>query len=280
MITFQVDNIEQSIPSEWNELSKQELKFIAARFHLLALEPKDEREKYQQFIFKFRLVAMMLRIKFWQLQLQVKMAKVNKEQMLLLADLANFIFPLKDIELTKNLLPKIRNRGVWIYGPNQLLSNISLEEFAFADKYFLNFMKAASAEDKENALTKLVACLYRNKKFYISNENFKGDNRINFNSYLIDNLTVKYKSISLVEKLCVLMFYWGCRNELVKLYPNVFNSGNKGKASASSLGWVGVIFELGGDKIGTIDQVATKNMHYMLTFLENEIKKSLTKTKT
>lgn len=276
MIPVEVDKIKLQIPNAWNELCLNELKYIASRFHLLALKPKNDEEDQHKFLFKFRLVAKLFRVKFWQLHLKFKLAKMNKEQILLLADLANFIEPLNKIDLTKQLLPKIRVNGRWVYGPNDFLKNISLQEFAFADKAFINFMKTSEQELKESQLTRLVACLYRGKKFFVKKDkNYKGDERKDFNSYLIGNLENEYKNISLTNKLMVLLYYWGCRNTLVASYPNVFSSGNKTKATSNDLGWVGVIFELGGEKLGTIDKVADSNMHFMLTFLENEIIKSI-----
>jgi len=275
LIPVEVDNIKLEVANSWNELVANELKYIASRFHLLALKPKNDIEEQHKFLFRFRFVAKLFRVKFWQLHLKLKLAKMNKEQILLLADLANFIEPLNKIDLTKQLLPKIRLNGTWIYGPSDFLQNISLEEFAFADKAFINFMKSNQEKEKEQQLTRLVSCLYRpNKLFVKKDKQFKGDERKDFNSYILNDYDVKYSKISLTHKLMILLYYWGCRNSLVVHYPNVFSSGNNGKATANDLGWVGVIFELACEKIGTIDKVAESNMHFMLTYLENELIKS------
>jgi hypothetical protein len=189
-----------------------------------------------------------------------------------------FLHPLDKITLSKNLFPKIRLFGSWLYGPKDSLQNITIEEFAFADKAFTNYLQSKD----EKWLNRLVACLYRTKNSNTlpqDHPDFVDDARKPFNSYSL-TYTEKYVSKLPDEvKICVLLFFWGCRNQIANTYKNVFSGKNQRRATSLDLGWIQVMFEASGEKFGTIDLVAKNNVHLFLAFLDNEIIKSLTPKK-
>lgn len=251
--------------STWNDIDKPYLFFLAKNFDRLVNIKKD---------LEFQILAtlQLFNLRWWKPLLNLSIMKTNAEQMVSLTTLIDFLNPIHDIDLIKNLIPKIRCRNKWFVGPADFLSNISIEEFAFADKAFIAFLK----DRKFNDLGELVSILYRNKDIDASedNDNYKGDIRVPFNSYKIEINQKRLKSIDLHIQICVFLFYWGCRNSLIKKYTNVFSSDNSYKASSLDLGWIQVIFDLSGEKFGTIQETSSHNMHLVMAYLDKEIIRS------
>jgi hypothetical protein len=265
MLCVEVDNIKVPFPECWDELTKDQLYWLSEHFDLLVKMP---------YLFKVKAFVKLMDVRFYSVALQLKLSGLNEEQVLGLTKLVDFLNPIHTVDLSKNLFPKIRHNGKWLYGPSDLLQNISIEEFAFADKAFISFMRAEK-NDKDLPLSKLVACLYRPKnQSILSDKPVNGDFREPFNSFELDYNTRSLRKLPLALKLSVLLFYWGCRNKLSKIYPNVFSGKNKNKASSLELGWISVIFELAGNKMGTIDDTASRNLHFIFIYLENELIKN------
>jgi len=251
--------------SSWNDIDKPYLFFLSKNFDRLVQIEKDLE-------FEILATLQLFNIRWWKPLLALKVAKTNNEQMVGLTALIDFLKPLSEIDITNNLMPKIRCKLKYFYGPSEFLSNISIEEFAFADKAFVLFLK----EKKFEALDELVAILYRekDKDANTKNKDYKGDNRLPFNSYQIEFNQKRLNCLSFYIKISVFLFYWGCRNSLVKKYKNVFSSGNENKASSLDLGWIQVIFDLSGEKFGTIEETSNHNMHLVMAFLEKEVIRS------
>jgi len=131
-------------------------------------------------------------------------------------------------QLSKNLLPKIQfgvlKKKLW-YGPTDNLTNLIFCEWIHSENEFARFIKSGN----ENYLNRLVAVLYREKSF--TNE-YNGDVRKKFNDFLIDKNAGIAKRIPLSKRIAILLFYSGCRQALIKIFPDVFSGSSSGNTHA------------------------------------------------
>lgn len=246
----------------WNEMDKPYLLFLAKNFDRLICYKKDVE-------FQILATLQLFNLRWWKPLLSLNIMKASAPQMTGLTELTHFLAPLDKIDLTNQLLPKIRHRGTWLLGPKEALSNITLQEFAYADKAFIDFINNKNFQ----SLDRLIAILYRPKKacFSENSPNYQGDLRIAFNAFKINQQLKRIKYLDWHYKMAICMFFWGSRNFLAKAYPHVFSSGNKRTAKSQKLGWIQVIFDLSGEKFGTIQQTANEKLYTVLAFLEKEL---------
>ena len=234
-------------PASWNELTKKQLYKIAEIIH-------SERYLIDG---KIRLVVAVLGIRL------MLFLKLNASQVYDLLPLAKFV--MNDNELTINLVPKLRISFTYYYGPNDRLSNITIEEFSFLDTFFIRYK-----ETGDNLwLNLLCSAMYRPKRadYNPTAETYKGDIRVDFNKHLVFYSAHRFESLSSAQKYAILLFYDGCRNQITKKYWNIF--GQK-KTSGKSFGWGGVLMELAGNKFGDHERTKTANLLDVLNHLEME----------
>ena len=155
--------------------------------------------------------------------------------------------------LTRQLLPAYKG----FYGPASDFDNIVLAEFHHAELAYYNYTKTSNIED----LNELIATLYRLPKAnYNKRLNKDGDIRRAFNYAEAAYNKKKIAKWSLAVKLAVLLWYDGCRQHIVKLYPAAFNSSDASGA-AYFQGLYKMIRSLSGDKYGTFNQVELLPLH-------------------
>lgn len=160
---------------------------------------------------------------------------------------------LEDNNLTKQLLPVYKG----FYGPASDFDNIVLSEFHHAELAYYNYTKTGKPED----LNELIATLYRLPKAgYNKKLNKDGDIRRAFNYAEAAYNKKQVAKWSLAVKLAILLFYDGCRQHIVKLYPAAFDSST---ASGSDYfqGLYKMIRSLSGNKYGTFNQVENLPLH-------------------
>lgn len=265
MVELKIDDIKFQVAENWNELNKNQLLWLAGHFHWLVSE-----STYEQ---KIKCFLALLNIPKMHLKKIKKVHLIDDLQMFELSKCADFLFGADKIDLTNNPMPEISVRFKKFYGPANGLSNISLAEFAYADLAFIDFVK----NKKQESLDKLVAILYRKiaENYNPDRIDFKNDKRQPFNSYKITHNTKIITNLNVSYKILILIFYFGCRNQICKLYKNVFNPKVTSKAASLNLGFLEVIFELSGEKFGNIDETGQCNMHVALAYIENQIIKNI-----
>jgi len=227
-IKFETDKKDVIIhtPSEWNELTRTQLIFVAPRV-MLANKSRRLRSEILFHFIGFKIP---------------NLSEMNLSQLTGLFPAVDWLW--KSPELTKNLLPKFKIDNVEFFGPEDELKDITVSQFAFADKFMSMFMK----KKEEEYLDLLIGTLYHNGKKF-------------FKEYIESNAEIIHK-LPLDERLAILAFYIGSRNKIARDNPDIFKKQNKIKRNRS--GWLGFFYELAGPKTGTYKQVADMNFFEML----------------
>ena len=197
------------VPTDWNELTGAQLVQITRV--LLTPEPNPITSA-------LRLLKIITGMGWWRFFI---CPAHELHQQLHLVD-----FIMTANTLTKNLFPVVRSRFKKYYGPGDNFSNLIMDEFAFADEYYLEFR---DDETKMEPLNNLVATLYRRaKKGYDHKRNPDGDARVPFNENLSDyhakRVVAKW---SLYKKLAIAQWYGACREQMAKDFPTVFTGGGE-----------------------------------------------------
>lgn len=228
-IRFEIDKktIQRQTPAEWNELTAEQLLFVAPRVMLVN---KSHRLR-QELLFYF------LDMKGKQL------SELNKSQETALFEAVDWLF--KPPRLTNNLIPEVEVLRLVFRGPEDEMKNISVAQFAFADKYMAMFLKTKD----EEYLNLLLGTLYIRKGVRFVKEDIEANAE-----YL--------KHLKLDNRLAMLAFFIGCRNKIAEANQDIFKKSNK--ANRSKTGWLGFFYELAGPKTGTYNDVAAMNFFEML----------------
>ena len=147
--------------------------------------------------------------------------------------------------------------------------NLRMDEFCFSEFHFLQFKKTQSHE----ALISLIATLYRPaKRRYSIAKNNDGDIRVPFNENLTREYSKYIRDYSIAQLKAVLIWYMGCRLELVKLFPKVFSGKN---TDVESFGLFSLITSVAEDGVmGDFDKVNSKPVHTILLRLTELINRA------
>lgn len=231
-IKFETDkkDIIVHTPSEWNELTLAQLLFVAPRVMLVN---KSLRLR-SDILFNF-------------IGLKAdKLKEMNLSQLQGLFPAVDWLF--KSSQLTNNLLKEVIIKDHVFVGPEDGLSNISVSQFAFADKFMSTFLKSKD----EKYLNLMIATFYLQKGTKFKKED-------------IESNAEHLKYLLLDKRLAILAFFIGCRNAVSDANPDIFKKQNKVRRSKT--GWLGFFYELAGPKIGNYTQVADMNFMEMLSIM-------------
>jgi len=255
MIDVKFNDYTILMPETWDELSSKQLLYLGNNFSLLAA-PNYE--------FQIRFTLKLLDLGIFKFRLQKMLMELSSEQVVLLSNLCKNFFILDKINLHKNKFKVLRIGIQNYYGPLDGLSNLTIAEFSYADKYYANYLKTMD----EEWLNKLCGCLYRPKKLFAPSH----DVRKEFDSFKVGYYAKKFETQSLALKHAILLWYWGCRNNIAETFKNVFSA--EGDTDSSlALGWTNIIFDLSGEKFGTIETTSKANILEVFLYCENEIVK-------
>lgn len=229
------------LPSEWNELSQKQLITLADIKH-------NEKDPVEQLIKALHVLSGMGTMKFLFLPKDVI---VNASEHI------KWVF--EENTLTTQLIPEWSN----FFGPDSHFDNLQMHEFNHAE---MAYQELVITEQPEY-LDRLVAILYRQgKPNYDHERNPDADHRIPF----------KYGDITwhmgIVArwpekvKLAILLWYDGCRMELISAYPQIFK---KSEAKDQNLyeGLFNLMHSVAGEKYGTFDEVENSYVHKILMAL-------------
>lgn len=180
-----------------------------------------------------------------------------------LLQLVNFLF--EDSGPTKNLIPEIKLDVFGInklYGPSDLLKNVSFGEWIYADEYFTQFCKTNDIA----FLDKLIAVLYRHYSF--KNTRTKEDKRSDFNETKINISSVAIARLKPAIKFAVFFFFAGCKQAISTRFPHVFVKKTSSKPEGTGGSWLDVYDELLGTKFGTQKELTATNIYTIFLSLE------------
>ena len=233
------------MPSGWNELSPEQLLLLA---QWLVDYSKQEPAIAAQI--KTEVAQNISGFK--------KEAFENKDAEFFISEVLNKLLP--EVEflftgntLTKNLFPIIRIRKYFImwrlHGPKDNFENLTFSEFEDAEFWLEQFQQLKEDKEKDHALNMLCSVLYRE---YGDN---KGDERIPYDALDNELRAKKFEHCDWKQKLCILLFYIGCRNSLVADFKILFEGKTEGR---SDLTWADFAHSLAGPVLGDIDKVSKR----------------------
>ncbi len=244
--------LRRSVAAGWNELNARQLADVAEALFTIS-------DPYAR---NLQLIRILLRLPWYRL------LALSGEYMLDLEQLITFL--LEENTLTRNLFPVLRFRSPVsllrspLYGPADGFSNIRFNEFVYAESWFMSYQETGETAD----LDRLIAVLYRpkDKKCDPTSPDYTGDVREPFNDNLIGMRDIWVSRLPRKIKLAILLWYTGCRMDLVESYENVF-SGDKENAKAKQP-WLTMIRHVPSDKFGLISQIEAERVHTVLYHLD------------
>jgi hypothetical protein len=255
-----LDGRHRPVPATWNELPRPQLlrmMGVLYRRHETELE------------LRFHVLAILL-----QVPLATVVALFTPVQLVQLKWLTNFV--LADLTLTAQQLPWLRRPRTWFHplparwwGPRERFRNLRFLEFMFADSYFVAY---AQDPGKGQWLDHLVAVLYRPQRrpYRPTAADYAGDRRQDFNPVHVAARAAQVAGLPDVEKLAVLTWYRGCRQQLERDFPRVFTPANEGKAAAAPDGWAHVAREMSGGIFGPLEQTERQLVRDVLARMEDD----------
>lgn len=261
-------------PSEWNELTADQLKAIAVLLHSQERMPDfrvkavhamigSKNELFRQYglilkaqdkaIKQANLVAM----RYWQAR-----RDALNEAIYSISETLRFTF--EKITLTKQLLPRVKG----FFAPSTGFGNVSFVEFANAETAYKSW--ANTSEDVY--LNRLIAVLYRpNLRFWRIRSFFSidFDPRRPYTDAMAAAMLSKVARWPMDVKYSILAWFSGCYNYIIEKYPHVFR---EGEGEGDGFGWAGTITQLAGTKFGDVEATASENLHTILRHLEIEMR--------
>ena len=162
-------------------------------------------------------------------------------------------------------------RGRKYYGPKDRLSDLTVEEFMFAEASYTQWM-----EDKDPAtLETLFAALYRTKTI------IRGVRRC----FTAETKTGCEKAAAKLRphvKEAIALNYAGCRNNIIAKHPHVWREEVTNPEEQlltppmlQKVNWAGLALELSGDKFGTYNQTIKMNLWLFLADMEIKAKRAM-----
>jgi hypothetical protein len=242
MNQVQIDNIQRSLPSTWNELTREQLLFIS-----------------RLFASKFTLVDFRVKALFEFLSVKRKTLKrIAPDDAYTLCESLHFLT--KEVTLTRNLLPVIKSGLKKYYGPADAMVYCTFGEFTLACSALNEYQKTG----EEEYLDQLVAILYRPQKLFWSIRKHFTDNQDPRSKFMNRTLKKRAGNLGRVDhcvKYSVYLFFDGVLNSLPALYPYVYRQ--KDVADSQDNGWASLIISLADGKTDdkSLETVMNSNLY-------------------
>ncbi|MES2590905.1 MAG: hypothetical protein V4608_03385 [Bacteroidota bacterium] len=261
-IVLKYDNKEEviEIADSWNSLSPEQLLYVGEYWESWKLLAENDESllKVKALLFLELMKGNTKANRKHRIDLIAQANSVMQQQ---LTELTTFIF--RDNKLTKCPIACISGLSTKLCGPNDGLGNITVFEFAFADSLFMNYSSSGDIA----LLEKLIAILYRPKFL---------EKRVAFDKDKVEKYLPLIKKMPYAEKQLILLWYNGCRKQIIADHRNLFSS--EEHKEAKSEGWLPVILALAGDKFGTFDETGHTDLHVIFMELK-ALKKRVPKKK-
>lgn len=227
-VKYQINDSEiiRQVPSNWNELTLDQVLFICPR---IMLQDKTDDLVTEIVIYLFGIKGIISKM-------------MNLSQLDALKPAIDFLFEPPD--LTVNKLKVINIRQKKYQGPDDEMKDITVSQFAFANRFMEAFLKSK----QEDFLNLMISSLY-----YPAKKQFVKED--------IEKNAEKLKRLKLNQKTVILAFYMGSLLMLSKRFPGIFSS--KKSYGKRKNGWLGFFYELAGPKIGNYKEVADMNLYEM-----------------
>ncbi|MDN3595330.1 hypothetical protein [Zunongwangia endophytica] len=252
------------LPKFWNELSEKQLGKIAVVIEhfrkFYELYPKKANTAINRLY--SRICKILLSSNNFLVQ-YIALVQIPPEEY---ADHVAFI----NKENNRTVFPSAFEIGNEVHHPPaNRIQNLSMEEFSFVDALFFNWRLKNDAR----YLDLICATLYR----AAGSQNPDYDIRRPFNKIILEKSLTKWLNVSDEKKLAIAYTFEGCRNQMVKLYPNTFpkspketkNTKIQQKPQYTPFGQL-LNFKINFDP-SKLEQTERMNMHKFLSTYENEL---------
>lgn len=187
--------------------------------------------------------------------------KIGRTKLAQLSQLLNFLY--EENTLTENKMPQLKKYGYpTFHGPASEFLNLRWNEFMVADQYHSAFVRTSCL----SMLDYLLSAIYRFKRPDYDPDKHD-DIREPFNQHVLKRRALIWKKVAIHHKLSLYYFYVGCRAELVRTYPDIFDSGGEGQTAGQSgqtADWLDLLRHLPSDKFGTLEQLENQYVHTTL----------------
>jgi hypothetical protein len=242
MNQVQIDHIQRSLPSTWNELTREQLLYVS-----------------RLFTSKLPLVEFRVKALFEFLSVKRKTLKrIAPEDAYTLCESIDFLN--KEVTLTRNLFPVIRAGLKKYFGPADAMVYCTFGEFTMACSALDEYQKTG----EEKSLDQLVAILYRPQKFFWFIRKYFTDNQDPRAKFMNRTLKIRARKLASVDhciKYSVYLFFNGVLNSLPALYPYVYKQ--KDEADSQDNGWVSLIISLADGKTDdkSLETIMNSNLY-------------------
>jgi hypothetical protein len=160
-------------------------------------------------------------------------------------------------------------KGVVYHGPADQFRNVTIGEFAFADSYFINYLKT----EKQEYLDKMLACYYRPENPHPDPRRTIRDLREPFNPVYTDENRLIFAGLDARLKAAIVFNYKNMRIWIQDQYTWVFpKATEEKKADKDSGGWREFVRSVvNGDYVHQ-EQILQTLMHTVLYDMNQNIK--------
>lgn len=153
------------------------------------------------------------------------------------------------------------------YGPVDLIYNMQIDEFKFADSLFIK----AWQNPESNAINEFIAVLYRpGKPFWQAAD---GDKRQAFNKHTIVQRSHTFKSLPIGIKYLIMLWFKGCRTAMQMRFPYVYPETTNQKLSSTPQPMNAVIMQMAGPRFGTMDETKRVPLYDFMYALNSDLEK-------
>lgn len=253
MNQVEIDGKSYFMPSEWNELTKKQVLFVSRLFQG-----------------QLTMVDFKLRALFDFLSVKPKVIKrIHPEDAYFLCESLDYLF--KEVSLTKNIFPVLRNGSRKYLGPADALMNCTFGEFTMANAQLDSFTKTKEPK----YLDEMVAVLYRPRKwFWFIRKSFT-DNQDPRKRFVNRTLKKRCRRISRLDyeiKYAVFLFFSGVLNSLPLLYPYVYQQ--QGDTGSEDNGWASLIISLADGKTDdkSLETIMNSNLYNVFIGINKKAK--------
>jgi len=247
-----IDSASFQLPSAWDELTRKQLLMVANLFN----------RKLSVIDFKLKVLLHCLAIK------EKLRRRIDPEDAYFLCQSLDFL--LKDVSLTRNLIPVIRYRFTRYYGPSDKMLHCSFGEFTRAHNRLDQYIKTKD----EKALDEIVAILYRPRKcFWFIRKHFTSsrDQRRKLHDLSLKKRTSLFANLDPTVKYGIFLFFTGVLNSLPGQFPGVFRK-REDDNSDNKYGWVPLVISLADGKTDdeSLERVLSSNIYNVFFGLEQK----------
>lgn len=286
MNTIEIPDIgyKAELPSHWDEMTPDQVVYCLKQAILSSLGVVDPVEAQVRCLYFVLDIERDWKTERWERIQEKSQVDEKWSRIIILSEqIFGFLFKENDRGLLEvqydtliNYFPVLRSGKLDLYGPADLLTDLSFGEFRTAIEEMNKFFEDKSTE----SLDRFVACLYRPARPDLDQlkKSVEWDRVVRepFNLARLPEVAQLTHKLSTVEKRAVLLWFSFCLQFIQKQdipigdreinFEILFNGNGSGEGKGS--GWTGVLHSIAEKQIfGTADQVDRRNVFDLLLYM-------------